>query len=196
MGPAGHNFTGMVDSQQITDLVDRLGRIAHAMQFAEGLNPAQWEALRFLARANRQSRSPGALAEYLGTTKGTASQTLIALETKGHVRRSRCATDRRSVTIDLTDQGRELAGRDPLDRIRQATAELSPEDCAALVRSMDHLMRTLQNDRGASVFGGCGDCSHNRSDGAFGETCRCALTGDMLATEELAQICIDFEAPA
>ncbi len=186
----------MVTSQHITDLVDRLGRIAHAMQFAEGLNPAQWEALRFLARANRQSRSPGALAEYLGTTKGTASQTLIALETKGHVRRTRCATDRRSVMIDLTDQGRELASRDPLDRIRQATAELSHDDCSTLVRAMDHLLRTLQTDRGASAFGTCGDCSHNRSDGAFGETCRCALTGEILATGELTRICIDFDAPA
>ena len=66
----------MSECARIAALVDRLGRMAHGMQYASGLNPAQWEALRFIARANRYSRSPGAIARYLGTTRGTVSQTL------------------------------------------------------------------------------------------------------------------------
>lgn len=58
---------------RIVELVNRLGRAVHCMQFARGLNPAQWEALRFVVRANRYSRTPSALAGFLGTTKGTAS---------------------------------------------------------------------------------------------------------------------------
>ena len=72
---------------KIANLINRLGRSIHCRQFAQGLNPAQWESLRFLARANRYSRTPSALAEYLRTTKGTASQTLKSLESKGYVRR-------------------------------------------------------------------------------------------------------------
>ena len=91
--------------ERTVELLDRIGRIAHGLQFAQGLNPAQWEALRFLARANRYSRSPSALAEFLGTTKGTASQTVIALESKGLVSRTRRASDRRSVDLEVTPLG-------------------------------------------------------------------------------------------
>ena len=86
----------------ISELLDRVGRVTRGLQFVDGLSPAQWEALRFLARANRYSRGPSALAEFLGTTKGTISQTLIALENKGYLRRRRGARDKRSVDLELT----------------------------------------------------------------------------------------------
>jgi DNA-binding MarR family transcriptional regulator len=65
------------------DLIERMGRLLRASDHASGLNPAQAEALRYLLRANRFSRTPAALAEYLGSTRGTVSQTLLALEAKG-----------------------------------------------------------------------------------------------------------------
>ncbi len=58
-------------AERIAELLDRVSRLARELQFVDGLNPAQWEALRFIARANRYSRSPGAFAEFIGTTKGT-----------------------------------------------------------------------------------------------------------------------------
>src|SRR5215468_8942769 len=109
----------------LAELLDRLGRATHALQFAHGLNPAQWEALRFLGRANRYSRSPSSLAEYLGTSKGTASQTLRALESKGYVRRSRSFRDRRGVSLELTPEGSVLLERDPMRDIEDAVAALS-----------------------------------------------------------------------
>ena len=45
-----------------TRLINRLERIARAGAGAGALNPAQWEALRYLGRANRFSRTPAALA--------------------------------------------------------------------------------------------------------------------------------------
>ena len=71
------------DKDSVAALMDRLSRAMQRAQYAGGLNPAQWEALRYIARANRYSRSPSAVAEYLGATKGTVSQTLKALEHKG-----------------------------------------------------------------------------------------------------------------
>lgn len=72
-------------------LIDRLDRLARNGEVSGDLNPAQWEALRFVSRANRFSRTPAALAEYLGSTRGTVSQTLIALEKRdaSHVRKAR-----------------------------------------------------------------------------------------------------------
>ena len=68
------------DGQMIVWPLERLARLMRAREHEDGLNPAQWEALRFLSRANRFSNAPGALTRYLGATKGTVSQTLMALE--------------------------------------------------------------------------------------------------------------------
>ena len=49
----------------------------------EALQPVHLQALIYLARANRYSNTPQALAEYLGLTKGTVSQTLLLLDRQG-----------------------------------------------------------------------------------------------------------------
>ena len=189
----------MPEKQRIADLLDRLGRLAHTLHFSDGLNPAQWEALRFLAKANRYSRTPGALAEFLGITKGTASQTLIALEAKGYVQRSRCARDRRSVDIVLTDKGSEILIKDPLCRLRDATVDLSPAQRSALIDGMDCLLKSLQRADDLPEFGRCLGCTHfcrNNDDRPAGTSCHCALTGDALGPDDLSLICVDFSAPA
>ena len=48
----------------------------------EQLKLAQLESLHYLGSCNIYSNTPAALAEYLGSTKGTTSQTLSALEEK------------------------------------------------------------------------------------------------------------------
>src|SRR3546814_5148487 len=45
-----------VMAQRVIVLLDRLSRLTRELQFVDGLNPAQWEALRFLATANKYSR--------------------------------------------------------------------------------------------------------------------------------------------
>src|SRR5690606_7500665 len=50
-----------------------------------GLKLVQLEALIFFSTANRYSDTVGALTEYLGVTKGTVSQTVMALERRGLV---------------------------------------------------------------------------------------------------------------
>ena len=52
-------------------------------------------------RANRFSPTPAALADYLASTRGTISQTLIALESKGHVTCEVGQRDRRSIDLAL-----------------------------------------------------------------------------------------------
>lgn len=187
----------MAHENRIAELAERLGRIAHGLQFSEGLNPAQWEALRFLGKANRYSCSPGALAGFLGVTKGTASQTLIALESKGHILRSRCPTDRRSVAICVTDEGRELLNRDPLVTFQEAAKALCPEETVALADCMERLVNLVQDSQGRPEFGACVKCDNYRPE-CCGDNpeihCRCALTGDLLAPEEQDKICVGFRA--
>ena len=74
-----------IDNASIAWPLERLTRLMRAGEHEGGLNPAQWEALRYLSRANRFSNSPIALTRFLGSTKGTISQTIKALERKGYI---------------------------------------------------------------------------------------------------------------
>ncbi len=110
------------EARAIAELVDRLGRVVRAGEHQGGLNPAQWEALRYLARCNRFSNTPGALARYLAATKGTVSQTLNALERKGLIERRPDPASGRVVRLLLTRAGRALAAKDPLIQLATAAA--------------------------------------------------------------------------
>ena len=182
----------MTNTEAIASLVDRLSRLAHSLQFALGLNPAQWNALRYLARANKYSTSPSVLADYLGTTKGTVSQTLIALETKGLIQRIRCDEDRRKVRLGLTEAGETMLGLDPLHQIEQASEEVPLSDRDSLVAAMTTIVNGLCTHHEGPRFGVCGTCCHLDSSEDSKGTKWCGLTKDPLAAGELGQICVDF----
>lgn len=179
------------------ELVDRIARVTRELQYVDGLNPAQWEALRFLARANRYSRTPGALADFLGATKGTASQTLIALENKGYITRSRSFADRRSVYLELTEKGVEVLKRDPILGIEAAAVSLGPDIGATMVRGLSRLLHDIQQRHGIKEFGACADCSLFCVAGHVSyaeDTDHCGNTGDRIQPEERSQICVNFRA--
>jgi DNA-binding HxlR family transcriptional regulator len=85
--------------------LERLTRLIRADEHVGDLNPAQWGALRYLSRCNRFSNAPAALTRYLGATKGTVSQTLIALERKGLIEKSARPGEARSVVLSITEEG-------------------------------------------------------------------------------------------
>ncbi len=97
-------------SNRLHTLIDRLSRVLASDDWADGLNPAQRSALSFLARANRFSRSPSHLADYMCTTRGTASQTLKALAGKELIERDAPTGDKRSIAYRLTASGAKIAG--------------------------------------------------------------------------------------
>lgn len=186
----------MTNPEALATLVDRLSRIAHSLQFSQGLNPAQWEALRYLARANKYSTSPGVLAEYLGTTKGTVSQTLIALESKGLIHRIRCDADRRKVRLGLTEAGYSILLNDPLRRIENACRQLPLAERETMLPALTAIVEGLCKRAEGGGFGICGNCCHlnaAESCGSCDGSSRCGLTDEPLTADELTQICVNFE---
>ena len=99
-----------MSARETAELLLLVGRLVQADGYDGELSPAQWMALRFFARANSFSRTPSAFAEFQATTRGTASQAIKALEAGGYLIRQRSQADGRSVTLRLTDKGREVVG--------------------------------------------------------------------------------------
>jgi len=161
------------------------------MQFSYGLNPAQWEALRYLNKANRYSASPSAMADYLGATKGTVSQTLIALESKGLIRRDRCPNDRRAIVLALTAAGHEMLVQDPLCQIYAVTEKVPEAERQQLAGVMKSILDDLCVKHNNSQFGVCGDCCH-LGEGSCAGSGTCGVTGDALEATDIKLICIDF----
>lgn len=180
---------------RISELIDRVGRVTRGLQFVNGLSPAQWEALRFISRANRYSSNPTALAKFLGTTKGTISQTLISLEKKGYVQRLRDERDGRGVRLELTPSGWRLLDQDPLLEIDKAAACLPAHEKEALFGGLNRMLRDVQRKIGGNEFGVCEDCSLFSAEHAPDGAHLCGLTSEAISPDETTRICVKFQTP-
>lgn len=181
-------------ADRLHELVERLGRLAGAEAREGGVTPSQRAALAYLGRANAFSRTPSAVADYLGTTRGTVSQTLLALEARGLVVRIAAARDRRSVRYDLTERGAAALRAAPAADFRAAAAALGPAETDRLARGLDALLRALLAARGGRAFGLCRECRFLEDRGAEGLHCR-LLAAPILPGEE-ARICREQERAA
>lgn len=176
-------------------LIDRLDRLTRSGATVDGLNPAQWEALRYLARANRFSRTPAALADYLGSTRGTVSQTLIALEQKGFVGRTQSMRDKRSIEVELTSQAETALRDDPLITLANDLAATTGAEIDGIVRMLRAtLHRAIARNEG-KAFGACHTCRHFTRDigTASRSPHRCGLLDEPLSEADSRSICVEQE---
>ena len=132
--------------KRIKELLDRLGRIAAAGEWDGDLNPTQLTALSYLARANRFSRTPTQVSEFMAATRGTVSQTLKALARKGFICEHRSERDKRSISYSLTDTGRALLTR--VSGIEDAVSSLNDEESSSLLAGLEALARGALRQRG------------------------------------------------
>lgn len=185
----------MSNPSRSIDLLERLARLAHGEAHSAGLKPVQWQALRYLARANRFSRSPSALAAYLGATKGTVSQTLMALERKQLLSKQADGADRRSLRLELTPAATTLLRQDPMLTLSAAIDTLSAPQQAELEASLQALLQAGLQRRGGRSFGLCRTCRHFQPQHESGAPHRCALLQVSLGEADAEQICVEQEPP-
>ena len=183
----------MAKLEPIPLLMERFARILQNDAHHEGLKPTQWEALRYLARANRFSRTPGAVTAYLGMTKGTVSQTLGALENKGLIHKKSDTGDRRSVHLELTSLGRRVLEQDPLLEMETAIERFGRQDQSALADLLQSVLVGMLEQRGRRPFGACKACRHFRKKAEKGDPHFCNLLKLPLTKADSKQICIEQE---
>jgi len=182
---------------EIHQFIERLGNLIRSQARRgggdHGLQPVHLNALYYFSVCNRYSDTLLALAEYLGQTRGTTSQTLKLLQTRGFITREPDALDGRVAHLKLTPEGRKIVESFwPTPILTAAEAELSPLEWAALRDQLKRLLLTCQRANGQKTFAVCRSCRHHekRPDGSF-----CALTQEPLSEEDSNQICREHEYP-
>lgn len=178
------------------DLLERLSSLTRVW-FREhpkltDLQPIQLSALMYLGRCNRYSNTPLAVTEYLGLTKGTVSQSLKALETKGLLVKTQDTRDKRSVHLLLTEPAQALLDAVmPPDFLVNAAQRMGAraEDLEGLLLE---LLRHIQQGENVPSFGLCRTCRFHQTleAGAF-----CGLTQEPLEPMETELICREHAFP-
>ena len=184
-----------VSERAVAELIEQVGRAAYGDGFAAGLNPAQWAALRYFGRANRFSRTVGAFAQFHGSTRGTASQTVKSLVKKGYLTRTPVPRDRRSYFLNLSTDGRAMLTGDPVHELTEAVRGLSPSRLSNLSESLDRILVQMLTRRGQPRFGVCMCCCHLRLGACRGHSQgphECGLLGEPLSQQETTEICADY----
>lgn len=158
----------------------------------KGLQPVQLEALHYLSHCNRYSDTPAAVADYLGLTKGTVSQTLNVLEHAGFIEKRPDNKDRRVVHLKLTDRGKKLVEESlPPQILKSALQSTADTDQQAILKGLEQVLRAMQQANQLRSFGQCKYCRHHlvRAD----ESRHCQLTGEDLSDADSEKLCREHE---
>ena len=127
----------------LANLLDHVSRLSFNEGFSHGLNPAQWQCLRYFCRATDAGCTVSAFAASQGTTMGTASRTVAALTKKGYLVKVDNPRDRRSSLISLTAEGDLLISRDPLNFLASSIATLEANDQRNLAGCLEHILMNM-----------------------------------------------------
>jgi DNA-binding MarR family transcriptional regulator len=140
------------DPDDVARIVQSLRRMTRAIELYSqdvvrefGLTGPQLWALKNLLRDG--PLTPNQMAVSLAVDQSSVSSLLRRLENKALITRTRVAEDQRSVQIDLTAQGRELALRAPeaaQGRLLHGLSQMPATRVRTLRRSIDTLLEAME----------------------------------------------------
>jgi len=184
-----------ISARTVAELVVQLGCMARGDGFVADLTFAQWAVLRYFARANRFSRTVSAFAEFHGTTRGTASQTIKSLVENAYLMRKRSKADGRSIDFTLTYKSKKLLADDPFETLVDAASALSNSASHAVERSLERMLHKMAQQQGKHHFGVCPNCKYFQDEGCYiNRKCDyyCTWIDEPLKEAETQQLCVNF----
>lgn len=156
---------------------------------AIGLQPVHGQVLEYLAKCNKYSNTHAAVAEYLGLTKGTVSQTIQILERKHYLEKNTDILDGRVVHLSLTEAGKQLIDElKPLDMFKQAETKVSQHEFDTIGQALQTTLGVLQKVNHSKSFGLCRSCRYFTVEENHYQ---CGLTEQPLDREDTDKICRD-----
>ncbi|EGU32548.1 MarR family winged helix-turn-helix transcriptional regulator [Vibrio scophthalmi] len=185
----------MASNHEAYELLERIGNLlrneARQMGNEHGLHPVHIEMLYYLQRCNLFSDTPAALTEFLGITKGTASQSITLLESKGLLSKNKDLNDKRISHLKLTEQGETLIHQICPPARFIPLLEKVENDSPHVIMVLKQLLSDMQQGNDKASFGVCKTCRHHevRSETEF----FCQLTQMTLAREFGELICKEHD---
>lgn len=178
-----------MEKSSVFDLIERMSALIRSEERRRctelGLQPVHLQVMDYLSRCNRYSDTPAALANYLGMTRGTVSQTILLLEKKGYLKKTADQNDKRMVHLSLLAEGDALMNKaSPADLYSQASAIFNENINQENV--FINALNALQKANKSQSFGLCKTCKY------FTETSEgfvCDLTKEQLSQGDSEKIC-------
>lgn len=182
-------FYGTMEKTDVFELIERMSSLIRSEERRKctelGLQPGHLQIMDYLSRCNRYSDTPAAIANYLGMTRGTISQTLILLGKKGYIQKTADVNDLRVVHLSLLSEGRVILEKArPTDLYSKASAVFHEDNSGDNV--FVNALTALQKANKSQSFGLCQTCRH------FTETSEgflCNLTKEQLSQIDSEKIC-------
>ena len=152
------------------------------------LQLVHFQVLEYLSLCNKYSDTPAAIANYLGMTRGTVSQSLIILEKRAYIKKNQDTLDKRVFHIQLLQKGRNILKKaKPTELFNKASAILAAN--SSIVAGEDIFIearRALQKANNSNSFGVCKTCKNfSRKSHSF----FCELTQEKLSKNDSEKIC-------
>ncbi|CAD5253071.1 MarR family transcriptional regulator [Bosea sp. 62] len=187
--------------QRLREGLERLASVLKADQWsaanAVSLNPTQAHVLSFLAGRGKAGLRVRAIAEHLGVTQPTATDSIAALERKGLVTKGPDASDARAVAVRVTEAGRDAVKAIGLSTTatNTALAGLSAAEQADLLLLVVKLIRSLQLAGALPEQRACVTCRHFRPKAHPGTDMphHCAFVNAAFGTRHLRLDCGEHE---
>ena len=151
------------------------------------LQLVHFQVLEYLSLCNKYSDTPAAIANFLGMTRGTVSQSLIILEKRGYIKKNQDTLDKRVFHIQLFQKGRNILKKAmPTELFNKASVIL--EANSSIVAGEEffiEVLGALQKANESNSFGVCKTCKNfTKSHGFF-----CELTREKLSKNDSEKIC-------
>lgn len=190
-------------SERILDAIARIAGVLRSgtWQFAtsEGLNPTQVDIIDMLA-ARKDAVRLSWIAEQLGVSTASASDSVSSLTAKGLVEKARAPDDGRAIALRLTSDGhalvKKIAGATGF--ASEAIAQLSPAAQEQTFTSLLNLIGKLQQAEHFPDIRACVTCAHfmpDRHEDVLAPH-HCALVDAPLRKEQLRLDCPEHQQTA
>lgn len=188
--------------QQAASGLDQLAALVRAQSWKQdgtpSLPPTQSAVLRMLDGAGATLRA-GQVAERLGVSAASLSDSLKALEAQAWISRQPDPDDGRAVRLALTRKGRSVARRlnDPGRGLVGLMSGLGEQDLGALLRVTQLLVHEAQQQGLANGPRTCLGCRHFQANagGEAGKPHFCGFIGKAFGDPELRVDCAE-QSPA
>lgn len=159
------------------------------------LSPIQVQVLIFLLHHSDEKRKISYLANEFNMTKATISDTIKTLEQKGLITKEYEQHDTRSYLIQLTKNGKDIAGKTSFftREIRTPIDSLHYEDKENLLLSLLNIIRHLNKSEVITIQRMCMSCLHYSSS-ENGKKHFCKLLNQNLHVADLRIDCPEHES--